>query len=87
MSESLYRIRMEQYIVLMRYPAYLLNRLDRSYLIVGKHYRNEDGIVPYGFFDFIGIDKTVFVDIKICHFISVLLQKRACVQYRMMLDL
>ena len=87
MSIGLYCIRMEQNAVLSGNFSDLLNRLNRSDLIICKHHRDQDRIRTDCLFQLIQFKYPIFIYINIGNGKSSFFQIFAGMQNRMMLDL
>ena len=86
LAKRLNGVCVEQNAVLLRQPADLLYRLDRSDLIVGKHHGDQDRVRPDGLFQLRELYDAPLVHIQIRHLIPVLFQILAGMKYRVMLD-
>ena len=87
LSVGLYRIRMEKNIMLSGNFPDFLNRLDRSYLIVGIHYGNQNGIRTDSFLKLVQLNYTIFVHIYVGDFTAIFFKIFTGMQYRMMFNL
>lgn len=68
-------------------PADLGNRLQRADLVVGRHYRDQNGLVADGIFDILDPHAAVIVDGKIGDLAALLPKLLAHGLYGRMLDL
>ena len=87
LSKSLHRIGVEQNSMFMGNLTNLPDGLDGTDLIIGKHYRYQNGIRADRVFQILQFDHTKFIDIQISDLISPLFQIFTGVQNRVMLNL
>ena len=86
MSVCLYRICMEQDLMLLRDLTDLLDWLDASDLVICKHNGNQDCILTDCLLQLVKLQDTILVHADICDLVAKLLKILACMQDCVMLD-
>ena len=86
LADALHSIGMEVYVLLCREAADLLQRLDGSHLVVGMHYRDEDGVGSNSRLQGGNLDQTLIGHRQIGHLKALFLQLSAALKNGRMLD-
>ncbi|MPM93473.1 hypothetical protein SDC9_140610 [bioreactor metagenome] len=81
MSDRLHRVGEEEHSIFMSYRAKLLYRLNRTYFVVGRHYRGKHGVRTYRGLEILGADDAVFIYIKQSYFKALFFKRAESVKH------